>query len=108
VRLFVDQFRTPVYVGDIVRAIERLITQQPQHQVYHLGGAERVSRWEFGCRFADVFGYDRALLLPTKAAESGLVVRGKDCSLDCSRFANEFFQTCEVLEGLRRMQQGVY
>ncbi|RPJ53166.1 MAG: SDR family oxidoreductase [Acidobacteria bacterium] len=109
VRLFVDQYRTPIYVGDIVRALERLIEQEPRHRTYHLGGAERLSRWDFGCRFVDVFGYERALLQPVKADSVGLVPRGKDCSLDCTRLVTEFgFQPSGVLDGLRRMKQGVY
>jgi len=109
VRLFVDQYRTPIYVGDILRALERLIEQEPRHRTYHLGGADRVSRWDFGCLYVDVFGYERASLQPVAADSAGLVPRGKDCSLDCTRFVTEFgFQPTGVLDGLRRMKQGVY
>ncbi|RPI25160.1 MAG: SDR family oxidoreductase [Acidobacteria bacterium] len=109
VPLFVDQYRTPVYVGDILRALQRLVEQDPKHRIYHLGGAERVNRWEFGRLFVDVFGYDRSLLQPVTTESVGLVRRGKDCSLDCSRLAAEFgFRPSGVLEGLRRMKQGVY
>jgi dTDP-4-dehydrorhamnose reductase len=109
VRLFIDQYRTPIYVGDIVRALERQIEQAPRERIYHLGGAERVSRWDFGCRYVDVFGYERALLQPVKADSVGLIPRGKDCSLDCTRFVTEFgFQPSGVLDGLHRMKQGEY
>ncbi len=109
VRLFVDQFRTPIYVGDILRAVERLIEQAPTHRTYHLGGAERLSRWDFGCLYVDVFGYERTSLQQVTADSVGLVPRGKDCSLDCTRFVTEFgFQPSGVLDGLRRMKQGLY
>jgi dTDP-4-dehydrorhamnose reductase len=109
VRLFVDQYRTPIYVGDILNALERLIEQEPRHRTYHLGGAERLSRWDFGCHYVDVFGYERGSLRPVTADTAGLVPRGKDCSLDCTRFVTEFgFQPSGVLDGLRRMKQGIY
>jgi len=109
VRLFVDQYRTPIYVGDIVKAVERVIEQEPRNRTYHLGGAERLSRWDFGCLYVDVFGYERASLQPVTADSVGLVPRGKDCSLDCTRFVTEFgFRPSGVLEGLQRMKQGVY
>jgi len=109
VKLFVDQYRTPIYVGDILRALERVIEQESRHRTYHLGGAERVSRWVFGCLYVDVFGYERASLQPVSADSAGLVPRGKDCSLDCTRFATEFgFQPSGVLDGLRRMKECAY
>jgi len=109
VKLFIDQYRTPIYVGDILRALERIIEQEPRERIYHLGGAERVNRWDCGCRYVDVFGYERALLQPVTADSVGLVPRGKDCSLDCTRFVTEFgFRPSGVLHGLRRMKRAVY
>ncbi|MFB3904435.1 MAG: NAD(P)-dependent oxidoreductase [Acidobacteriota bacterium] len=109
VRLFVDQYRTPIYVGDIVQGLERLIEKEPRHRTYHLGGPERVSRWDFGCLYVDVFGYKRASLQPVPADSAGLVRRGEDCSLDCTRFVKELgFQPSGLLAGLQRMKQGVY
>lgn len=45
--LFTDEFRTPVPAGVVVRAVWELIGRK-QSGLYHLGGAERLSRMEIG------------------------------------------------------------
>jgi len=45
--LFTDEFRCPLPAGMTARAIWELI-EQDQPGLYHLGGAERLSRWEIG------------------------------------------------------------
>src|SRR4030042_4740717 len=102
VPLYTDQFRTPVYVGDVARGLALLIEREPGHRLYHLGGAERVSRWDFGQKYVEVSGDDPRLLRPIESGGAGQVVRGQDCSLDSGRFAREFgFRPSGVLDGLR-------
>jgi len=45
VRLYADEFRCPLPAGAIARAIWELI-DHAQSGLYHLGGRERLSRWE--------------------------------------------------------------
>jgi dTDP-4-dehydrorhamnose reductase len=45
--LFTDEFRCPLPVGMTARALWELI-EQDRPGLYHLGGAERLSRWEIG------------------------------------------------------------
>lgn len=45
--LFTDEFRCPLPAGMTARAIWELIDQN-RPGLYHLGGAERLSRWEIG------------------------------------------------------------
>jgi len=109
VPLFTDQYRTPVYVGDVARAIEWMLESSPRFNLYHLGGAERASRWEFGLKFAAEFGLDRTMLVPTTMESAGLVARGKDCSLDSSRLTTESgLALCKLDDGLARMKEGRY
>src|SRR5262249_19672732 len=54
-RLFTDQFRTPVDTASIADALLRLIAR-PLSGRFHLGGPERLSRHELGLRVADVLG----------------------------------------------------
>jgi dTDP-4-dehydrorhamnose reductase len=49
--LFSDQYRTPVYVFDIARAVRLLLEQQCFGEIFHLGGTERLHRVEFVERF---------------------------------------------------------
>jgi dTDP-4-dehydrorhamnose reductase len=47
VTLYVDEFRCPLPAGVIARAIWELADRK-QPGLYHLGGSERLSRWEIG------------------------------------------------------------
>lgn len=100
VRLFTDQFRTPVLVHDVARAIESVLRTR-RSGLYHLGGPERLSRYEFGSFYARVFGYAEALIQPIRMRDVGLVARGLDCSLDSSKFYDDFsFEPLTTEEGL--------
>jgi dTDP-4-dehydrorhamnose reductase len=45
--LYADEFRCPLPAGVIARALWELVERQ-QPGLYHLGGRERLSRWEIG------------------------------------------------------------
>jgi dTDP-4-dehydrorhamnose reductase len=45
--LYVDEFRCPLPAGVIARAVWELVDRK-QPGIYHLGGSERLSRWDIG------------------------------------------------------------
>jgi len=47
VMLYADEFRCPLPAGVIARVIWELVDRR-QPSLYHLGGSERLSRWEIG------------------------------------------------------------
>ena len=47
VTLYADEFRCPLPAGVIARVIWELVDRK-QPSLYHLGGSERLSRWEIG------------------------------------------------------------
>jgi dTDP-4-dehydrorhamnose reductase len=47
VTLYADEFRCPLPAGVIARAVWELVDRR-QTGLYHLGGSERLSRWEIG------------------------------------------------------------
>ncbi|MBN2414924.1 NAD(P)-dependent oxidoreductase [bacterium] len=61
--LFTDQFRSPVHVVDLARALIDLAGGRFQG-VIHLGGAERTDRYTFGLRLAAAEHLDPALMRP--------------------------------------------
>ena len=84
VTLYADEFRCPLPAGVIARTIWELVDRK-QPGLYHLGGSERLSRWEIG-----------AALLPWYPELKGRVVAGSsrnhvgsfrpaDLSLCCER-----------------------
>lgn len=82
VNLFTDQYRTPTYVGDICRAVEIILERNDIAGLYHFAGPERLNRHEFGLRLAELFGFDRALLVPSRMSDlKELMPRPKDNSM---------------------------
>jgi dTDP-4-dehydrorhamnose reductase len=81
VKLFTDEFRTPV---DNMSAARGLLTVLGRARgVLHLGGRTRLSRYDFGILLADRLGVAPSLLDPVTIASMPTGVgRSPDCSLD--------------------------
>jgi dTDP-4-dehydrorhamnose reductase len=87
--LFTDQYRTPVDAESIADAIARVLSGRGSG-LFHLGGLERVSRYELGRRVALAFGFDAARLEPVEQALRPIgLPRPADCSLDITRARRE-------------------
>ena len=103
VATFTDQFRTPIFVNDLAKAILELMNHS-YTGVIHLGGPQKVSRYEMGLMLCEMFDLDKNLLKPVKSAEIQLKVpRPLDCSLDISRarsILHTGFEDCK--SGLRK------
>lgn len=89
--LFSDEYRTPAYVADAVRAIETILNHNGKYRIYHIGGAERISRVDFGKRLAAIRGYDASYIIEKTLRESTAAVhRARDVSLDSRRIQNAY------------------
>lgn len=62
VKLFTDQFRTPLSLQEAARMINELIAKDIRTEIINFGGNERVSRYEIGERLCDAAGFDKKLL----------------------------------------------
>lgn len=51
VQLFLDQYRTPVFVDDVARAIDMAVERKRFSEIFHCGGPERLNRVEFVRRY---------------------------------------------------------
>ncbi len=81
VRLFDDQYRTSFYLPDGARVIKNLIPTNLTG-VFHMGGAERLSRYQFGVTLAKRLGLPEDLIIKTKMADlADFAKRPGDCSL---------------------------
>jgi dTDP-4-dehydrorhamnose reductase len=84
-RLFTDQYRTPVDPESVAEALTALLAGGPGG-LYHLGGPERLSRFELGLRVAAVLGLDPRRIQPARQAELAFdAPRPADVSLDSRR-----------------------
>jgi dTDP-4-dehydrorhamnose reductase len=87
--LYADEYRTPVDPESVADAVARILERNAEG-LYHLGGPERLSRFELGRRVARAFGLSEDGLVPGAQAEhSGPDRRAPDVSLDSSRARRE-------------------
>jgi dTDP-4-dehydrorhamnose reductase len=107
VLLFVDQYRTPLYVAQAAEAIERLIDAPAVHGVFNLGGGERINRYAFGLKFCEVFNLPKAYLKPIEMPTSTqMAARPRDCSLSSEKISALLqMRPLTVEEGLYVMQR---
>jgi dTDP-4-dehydrorhamnose reductase len=62
VKLFIDQFRTPLSFPDAARIILNILNINTGNGIFNLGGSERVSRFELGERFCIAAGLNKTLI----------------------------------------------
>jgi dTDP-4-dehydrorhamnose reductase len=102
VNLFEDEVRTPLWLDDAARACWRLGSSE-QTGVVHLGGPERLSRFEMGQRIAQALAADPQLLVRARRAElQSPEPRARDVSLSSGRYHTHFAQAVG-----RSMQQAL-
>jgi dTDP-4-dehydrorhamnose reductase len=108
-RLFTDQYRTPVDPESISGALHALL-EQAASGLFHLGGPERLSRFELGQRVARALRLPCASIVAARQAEAGGAPRPADVSLDSGKARRELGYAPRPLDdGIhegRRLPQG--
>ena len=85
VNAVIDQWNTPTYVNEFVDGVVK-IYEKDVKGVLHFGGEEKVSRYEFALKVAEVFGFDKSLIKPVKSSELGWKAkRPRDTSLNSGK-----------------------
>jgi dTDP-4-dehydrorhamnose reductase len=86
-QLFIDEYRTPISATTAATGLLLALKLAPG--IVHLGGKERVSRYEFGCLLAEVFGFDLSLIQPIYQREIKMLApRAADVSLNITKAIN--------------------
>jgi dTDP-4-dehydrorhamnose reductase len=83
-RLFTDEYRTPVDPESIAQGIAHLLRGTASGR-FHLAGAERISRFELGRRVAAILGLSPEAIEAARQAEHPGPARPPDLSLDITR-----------------------
>jgi dTDP-4-dehydrorhamnose reductase len=103
-QLFVDEFRTPVSATTAAKGLLMALKLSPG--VIHLGGQERISRYDFGCLLADVFGLDLALISPISQRDLQMTApRAADVSLDSTKAIDLGYDLPSLRAELELIQQ---
>jgi dTDP-4-dehydrorhamnose reductase len=105
--LFIDQFRTLLYVDDLCRAVEHVaLTRETWNELYVCGGAERLSRGEFGLRYADACGVDPSMCRLMRSTElEGYIGGPSDITLDSTKLRATGWMPRSTDQALREMIQ---
>ena len=84
VYLFYDEFRTPAPVSSVAKFLVE--KTEPLRGILHLGGKERISRYQFGLIVAKAFGFDSTLITAVSQSEIECKApRPPDVSLESTR-----------------------
>jgi dTDP-4-dehydrorhamnose reductase len=103
VNLFVDEFRTPLSGENAVEGLMIALERLPD--VVHLGGMERISRYEFGKLVMDIFNFRNAKLNPCRQQEIQMAApRPRDVSLTNAKAMQMGFQPDPVKVSLERIK----
>ncbi len=84
VTLYNDEFRCPLPAGVIARAMWELLDRK-QPGLYHLGGRERLSRWEIGQALLPWYPELTGRLLQGSSRDHQGAPRPPDLSLNCDK-----------------------
>ena len=99
----VDEFRTPLSGENAVEGLMIALERLPD--VIHLGGVERISRYEFGKLVMDVFNFRNAKFNPCKQQEIQMAApRPRDVSLTNAKAMQMGFQPDPVKLSLERIK----
>lgn len=102
-RLFVDEFRTPVSVEAAVSGI--FLALEKVSGLLHLGGIERISRYDFGKLLMDTIGIREARLIPCRQKDVIMPAsRPPDVSLDSSKAFAMGFKPFPLSEEIRKFR----
>ncbi|HSD63757.1 MAG TPA: NAD(P)-dependent oxidoreductase [Ignavibacteriaceae bacterium] len=85
VKLFGDQFRTPIELNDAARIIDELAGKEIKSETINVGGKERLSRFQLGELLCKKAGFDYSLLHKITMDEIRDFPKVEDVSLDTSK-----------------------
>ena len=103
INLFTDEFRTPTSATTAAQGLLLVIDKKVQG-VLHLGGKERISRYDFGLLLADIMQLPKGLIKPGKQADVAVVApRSPDTSLDSNKAFALGYQPLSLEEELKKL-----
>ncbi|MEW5300359.1 MAG: hypothetical protein WDW36_003295 [Sanguina aurantia] len=88
---FDDEWRSPIFVGDIVKVCDKLLgmaSLPAERKTYNMGGPERLSRVDMAHQVAEARGFGSRCILPASASSVDRgVASPADISMDSSELS---------------------
>jgi dTDP-4-dehydrorhamnose reductase len=104
INLFTDEIRTPVWGADAARGL--LLALEQVKGILHLGGAERISRYDFGKLLAEVLQIPETQLTPCQQADVPMSApRSADVSMDSSLAFSLGYRPLGIREALVQLKE---
>ena len=85
ITLYENVYFTPLYAGILIKLAHQLITQKAKG-IYNLTSSERISKYEFGVKLAQIFGYNADKI--TAVPYENRIPRPLDMSLNNTKTLN--------------------
>lgn len=106
IRCVEDQISNPTNVNDLALAMKKVM-EKNVNGTFHISGPEKVSRYDFALKIAEIFGYDKSLIAKVKTADlDQRAVRPMDTSFVIDKARNQLqYNPMNLTQGLLMMQQ---
>ncbi|ACK70002.1 dTDP-4-dehydrorhamnose reductase [Gloeothece citriformis PCC 7424] len=102
-KLFIDEWRTPVSGSTAAKGL--LLALEKGERILHLGGKERISRYEFGGLMAEVLQLKTELIKPCSQKDVIMAApRPTDVSLDSSKAFALGYEPLSLREELQQLK----
>jgi len=103
---FYDVLFSPILVNDLFDALHHLITKSEamQNEVLNIGSIGSISKFDFICRIAELFGLDKTLIKRTSVREFGFTApRASNSVMNSTKFESAFqYMLPTITESLQR------
>ena len=103
VKLFIDQFRTPISLKEAARIIIELLQKEIKAETINLGGLERVSRYELGEILCNEAGFDNRLLEKIRMSDVPQLPKVEDVSLNTDKLKSIGIKQKSVGESIKEI-----
>ncbi|MDF1612354.1 SDR family oxidoreductase [Stygiobacter electus] len=85
VKLFTDQYRSPISVIESARILSQIIKMDIRKEIINFAGKERLSRYQLGEKLCEVIGFNKELLKPITMEEANAIYPVADVSLNVDK-----------------------
>lgn len=100
ISLFNNVFYTPIIISELIIGIMQLVDKK-QYGLFNLVGNERLSKYDFGVKIANVFGLNQSLIRSIEiSGMPGLVKRPLDMSLSNKKVNSQLDTKIRTLDNL--------